>query len=240
MIPKLTDTIKHIIIINFIMFVFPMFLNMDLTNITNLHFPLNDTFGIWQCITSMFMHGSWGHLLFNMLGLWMFGSALEQFLGAKRFLFLYLSAGIGASLIYTLIDYYQFNEIYSIFNNAGLNKLEIINILDSRSTNDQRITGAITQEQFNKIVNIYHKVSLGASGAVFGIFAASATFFPKAKILVFPIPFPIPLSMLIISLVVSDFFIGTFSLPGDNVARFAHVAGAAIGFIIAWYWKKNK
>ncbi|WP_422090704.1 rhomboid family intramembrane serine protease [Tenacibaculum ovolyticum] len=212
---------------------------MDLTNITNLHFPLNDSFRIWQFITSIFMHGSWGHLLFNMFGLWMFGSALEQFLGPKRFLFIFLSAGIGASLIYTLIDYYQFYDVYSIFDNAGLSKVEIVNILDSRSTNDQRITQIITQEQFNKIVTTYHKVSLGASGAIFGIFASSATFFPKAKILVFPIPFPIPLSMLIISLVISDFFMGTFSLPGDNVGRFAHVAGAIIGFIIAWYWKKK-
>ena len=239
MIPRLTDAIKHIIIINFIMFVAPVLLKIDLTNITDLHYPLNPKFGIWQYLTSIFMHGSWGHLIFNMLGLWMFGSAVEDFLGKKRFIFLYLSAGIGAGLIYTLIDFIQFNQIYAIFQDAGLMKSEITNILELRSTNDIRITQVITQKQFNEIVTIYSKVLLGASGSVFGIFAAAAYYFPKAKALIFPIPIPIPIRFFIISLVVSDFFMGTFSLPGDNVARFAHVAGALIGFLVCWYWKKK-
>lgn len=238
--PRLTETIKHLIIINAIMFVVPSLLKMDLTNITNLHYPLNNHFGAWQYFTSIFMHGSWEHLIFNMLGLWMFGSGVEEYLGGKRFLFLYISAGIGAGLIYTLIDYVQFNQIYAIFENAGLTKAEILNILETRSTNDIRITQVINQNQFNKIVTTYNGVLLGASGAVFGIFAAAALFFPKAKAMIFPLPIPIPIRVFIIMLVISDFFMGTFSLPGDNVARFAHVAGALIGFLIAWYWKKNQ
>ncbi|WP_233131541.1 rhomboid family intramembrane serine protease [Tenacibaculum holothuriorum] len=226
--------------INLIMFITPTLLNLDLTNITNLHYPLNPMFGMWQYFTSIFMHGSWGHLIFNMLGLWMFGSSVEQFLGKTKFLFLYLSAGIGAGLIFTLIDYIQFQQIYTIFTEAGLLKSEIITILEKGSTNDPRVIQSITQEQFNQIGLIYNKVLLGASGAVFGIFSASAVFFPNSKTLVFPIPFPIPMKVLIISLVLSDLFLGTFSLPGDNIARFAHVGGAIIGFIISWYWTKKK
>lgn len=240
MIPRLTDTVKHIITINFIMFVAPVLLKIDLTNITDLHYPLNPKFGIWQYLTSIFMHGSWGHLIFNMLGVWIFGSSVEQVLGSKRFLFLYLSAGIGAGLIHTFINYFQFNSIFEIFQNAGLNKAEILNILDARKTNDIRITQVITQNQFNKITSIYHTVALGASGALFGILAAAAVYFPNSKIFTFPIPIPIPLKVLVISLVISDFFLGTFSLPNDNVGRFAHVGGALIGFIISWYWNKKK
>ncbi|WP_431166953.1 rhomboid family intramembrane serine protease [Tenacibaculum halocynthiae] len=237
MIPKLTDTIKHLIIINVIMFVVPQLLNMDLSNFFDLHFPKNINAGFWQFFTYMFMHGSTGHLLFNMLALWMFGGVIEQLLGTNRFLFLYFSAGIGAALIHIGINYFQFNSIYQIFTSSGLNSTEIINILEARQTNDLRIVNAITQEQFGKIVTIFNTPTLGASGAVFGVLAASAVYFPNVKTLIFPIPFPIAQKVFVISLLISDLFLGVFSMPGDNVARFAHVGGAIVGFIIARNWK---
>ena len=99
---KLTDAIKHLIIINVILFVVPQLLKLDFTNILALHYPKNDHFGIWQYATHMFMHGSFSHILFNMYGLWAFGTPLEQMWGKNKFIFFYFSAGIGAGLIYTL------------------------------------------------------------------------------------------------------------------------------------------
>ena len=52
--------------------------------------------------TSMFMHGSVLHLLGNMLFLWIFGNNIEDFLGIFRFLFFYIIAGLGASLVHIL------------------------------------------------------------------------------------------------------------------------------------------
>ncbi len=44
------------------------------------------------------MHGGFGHVFFNMFALWMFGSALENIWGPKRFLVFYMICGIGAAL----------------------------------------------------------------------------------------------------------------------------------------------
>ena len=85
------------------------------------------------------MHGGFSHILFNMYGLWAFGTPLEQIWGKKKFIFFYFSAGIGAGVIYTLVNYYQFNGIYELFINAGLNNSEILSILKSGSTNDARL-----------------------------------------------------------------------------------------------------
>lgn len=53
----------------------------------------------WQLVTSAFMHGGFGHILFNLFGLWMFGGTVERTLGSKRFLAFYLVCVLGASLL---------------------------------------------------------------------------------------------------------------------------------------------
>jgi membrane associated rhomboid family serine protease len=53
----------------------------------------------WSIITYMFLHGSITHILFNMLGLYFFGSRVEQRLGAERFLWLYFLSGISGALL---------------------------------------------------------------------------------------------------------------------------------------------
>jgi membrane associated rhomboid family serine protease len=54
--------------------------------------------------TSMFLHGSWLHLIFNMLWLWIFGDNVEDYLGHFRFILLYLLSGIGAAILHTLFN----------------------------------------------------------------------------------------------------------------------------------------
>jgi membrane associated rhomboid family serine protease len=56
----------------------------------------------WTLATYMFLHGSIGHLFFNMLGLFFFGSRLETRLGSKSFLWLYFLAGVGGALFQTV------------------------------------------------------------------------------------------------------------------------------------------
>lgn len=53
-------------------------------------------------ITSIFLHGSWSHLIFNMLFLWIFGNNIEDYFGHFHFLFFYLLAGVIASLVQLL------------------------------------------------------------------------------------------------------------------------------------------
>ena len=237
---NITGAIKHLIIINVILFVGPQFMKLDFSNLLALHFPKNEHFGIWQYITHMFMHGSFGHILFNMYGLWAFGSPLEKMWGKNKFIFFYFSAGIGAGLVYTLVNYYQFNEIYNLFINAGLQQSEIITILESAKTNDLRVIEYITQEQFNSIIGLYNAKAVGASGAVYGVLVAFGMYFKEAKLALIFLPIPIAAKYFIPILIAIDVFFGMTDYSIGNIAHFAHNGGAIIGFIIAWYWKKNQ
>ena len=86
---NITDAIKHLIVINIIVFVAPQLMQTDYTNILALHFPKNEHFGFWQYATHLFMHGGFAHILFNMYGLWAFGTPLEQMWGKNKFIFFY-------------------------------------------------------------------------------------------------------------------------------------------------------
>ena len=237
---NITDAIKHLIIINVILFVGPQFLKLDFSNLLALHFPKNEHFGIWQYITHMFMHGSFGHILFNMYGLWAFGSPLEKMWGKNKFIFFYFSAGIGAGLIYTLVNYYQFNGIYNLFVNAGLDQSEIITILERAKTTDIRVIEQITQEQFNRIIGLYNAKAVGASGAVYGVLVAFGMYFKDAKLALIFLPIPIAAKYFIPILIAIDVFFGITDYSIGNIAHFAHIGGAIIGFMIALYWKKNQ
>ena len=63
------------------------------------------TFAIWQLVTYMFLHGSIGHILWNMLGLWMFGIEIERMWGTTKFLRFYFIAGISAGVTVVLGAY---------------------------------------------------------------------------------------------------------------------------------------
>ncbi len=237
---KLTDAIKHLIIINVILFVVPQLLQLDLTNMLALHFPKNEHFGFWQYVTHIFMHGSFAHILFNMYGLWAFGTPLEQMWGKKKFIFFYFSAGLGAGIIYSLVNYYQFNGVYELFLNAGLNDSEVLSILKSGSTNDVRVINAISQEQFDKITSLYNTPAVGASGAVYGVLVAFGLYFKDAKLALLFLPVPIAAKYFIPVMILGDLFFGMTKYSVGNIAHFAHIGGALIGFIIAWYWKNNQ
>jgi membrane associated rhomboid family serine protease len=237
---RLTDAIKHLIIINVIVFVAPQLLQLDFTNMLALHFPKNENFGFWQYVTHLFMHGSFAHILFNMYGLWAFGTPLEQMWGKKKFLFFYFSAGLGAGVIYTLVNYYQFNGIFELFINAGLSDSEVLSILKSGSTNDARVINAISQEQFNKITALYNTPAVGASGAVYGVLVAFGLYFKNAKLALIFFPVPIAAKYFIPVMILGDLFFGMTKYSVGNIAHFAHIGGALIGFIIAYYWKRNQ
>src|SRR4030095_7233785 len=58
----------------------------------------------WQIASYAFLHGSFEHLFFNMLGLWMFGSELEQVWGQKRYLQFYAASVVAAALTQLLVN----------------------------------------------------------------------------------------------------------------------------------------
>ena len=103
----ITPTVKHLLIINCIVFAGTYLLgNKDLFyGLLALYYPLSDYFMPWQVFSHMFMHGGYQHLLFNMFALFMFGIAVERVFGQRKFLTLYISSGLGAVAL-TFIVYY--------------------------------------------------------------------------------------------------------------------------------------
>ncbi len=246
---KITDTVKHLIIINILFFAASFAFKESMYDLFAFHFPKNDLFKPWQYVTHMFMHGyvtkpdlmqmSIQHILFNMIGLWMFGSGVEQMLGKQKFLFLYFSAGIGAALISTGIDFFQFNTVYNKLLEIGVSANDIQLILKTGSYNPE-INTYISNNQLSNFFSIFHSTSVGASGALYGVMVAYAVLQPKAKMGLLFIPIFIEARIFIPLLLLSDLFFGVFRMPGDNTGHFAHIGGAIFGFIIMWYWKNNQ
>tara|TARA_B100000795_G_scaffold90520_1_gene65808 strand:+ start:745 stop:1452 length:708 start_codon:yes stop_codon:yes gene_type:complete len=229
---KLTDGIKHLIIINVILFVAPQLLQLDFTNMLALHFPENENFGLWQYITHMFMHASFSHILFNMYGLWAFGTPLEQMWGRKKFLFFYFSAGLGAGIIYTLVNYYQFNEALETLVNSGISQSEILELMNP--------TKMYQNKDLQTMNQLYNTPAVGASGAVYGVLAAFGLYFKDAKLALIFLPIPVAAKYFIPVMIFGDLFFGMTKYSVGNIAHFAHIGGALIGFIIAYSWKKNQ
>lgn len=248
----ITDTVKHLLIINIIMFLGTMFVgNGELFyRWFALYFPENSLFKPWQIITHMFMHGgasldakefSIAHILFNMFALWMFGTAVEQRLGSKKFLFLYISAGLGAVLFQLGFYYYQYMPVEADLIASGLLKGEINEMLSTG-----KVIRDITQVQFNQLqelISIHRTSMVGASGCIMGVLAAFGIMNPNAELMLIFLPIPIKAKYFIPGIIILDIisaFTGQSFFSPSNTAYLAHVGGAVIGALIMWYWKKNQ
>jgi len=203
-----------------------------------LYFPKNENFGFWQVVTTMFMHAGFAHILFNMYALWAFGSPLEQMWGKKRFVFFYFMSGIGASVIYTLVNYYQFESTYNELIGLGVSVEDIQRVL---ATYDASVLPESFRTAGTKLAEIYHTPAVGASGAIYGVLVAFGMSFPNAKLALIFLPVPIAAKYFIPILIGLDLFSGItgFSIFGGGIAHFAHIGGAIIGFLLMWYWRRE-
>ena len=136
----------------------------------------------WRLVTSMFLHGSFTHILFNAFSLFVFAPDLERLMGKGRFIIIYLASGLAGNILTYIIEgpYYA---------------------------------------------------SVGASGAIFGVFGAFAALvyytrnnFPQLKQVILP--------LLIVSIIM------TFLSPGIN--ELAHLGGLATGLVIGLYFFNPK
>ena len=122
---NLTETVKHLLIINVIFFVASISLGDLVYDLFALHYPSNPRFQYWQPLTHMFMHGDFGHIFFNMFGLYMFGVPIEQMWGRNKFIFFYLSTGFGAAALQLFLYYFQINGVYDLLLSEGLSSFEV-------------------------------------------------------------------------------------------------------------------
>lgn len=227
---------KNIIIINLIVWVmeaiFPRFSSI-VVNYFGLHYFLASGFNPVQPITYLFVHdpNSIFHVLFNMFTLWMFGSTLEAVWGSRRFFIFYFVCGIGAAFVQELVwavswfgDYV--NEISRLngFTNEHAREL----ITRQLSLGDPSLLAAV-----NDFKN--SMVTIGASGAVFGLLLGFAFVFPDRPLFLFFIPYPIKAKYMMIGYGVIEFFLGVAG--ADMVAHFAHLGGMLFGLLILLWWR---
>jgi membrane associated rhomboid family serine protease len=220
---RITETVKHLILINVVMYFGTIILMGDPgvnTSQALMHgqstelgqwqryslamfYPGSPFFRPYQIITHMFMHASMGHIFFNMFALWMFGSALESVWGPKRFLTFYFISGIGALGLYLATKYLEMHY-------------------------------------FGAPEYLQNVPMLGASGAVFGLLAGFGFMFPNSRIVLLIPPIPIKAKYFVLIYGGIELFLGVANISGaSGVAHFAHVGGALFGFLLLLYWKNK-
>ncbi len=222
----LPPVVKNLLIINVLIFLIQMasenIFHYPLSTLFALHYWQSDLFEPYQIVTSMFMHASFMHILFNMFALWMFGYILENIWGGKRFLIFYMICGIGAAICFLAVQTIQFHNLpgSDIFGYAtGLDPFAL-------------------QYDHLRIARFLYEPVLGASGAIFGVLVAFGVMFPNSLIY-FYFFIPIKAKWFVIGYIAIELYMGIESSPGDNVAHFAHLGGALFGYILMRLWKKR-
>ena len=241
---RLTETVKQLLIINIIMFLGTMMSgNIDLVySFLGLHFPENNSFGFWQIISHMFMHGSFQHILFNMLALWMFGIQIERMLGSRRFLFFYISCGLGAALIQIIYLYFNFYSNLELLIASGYNSSQIFEILN-QGKDSTAWSGILGDNGLISFMSSFNSLMVGASGAIMGVLVSFGMFFPESRLMLIFLPVPIKAKYFIPGIILLDLISATTGVSifsPSNTAYVAHLGGALTGFLIMYYWKRNQ
>ncbi|MCX8158788.1 MAG: rhomboid family intramembrane serine protease [Candidatus Pacearchaeota archaeon] len=135
---------------------------------------------VWRFVSAIFLHANFGHLLYNMFALALFGSILEKIIGSKKFLLVFFASGVLANVV---------------------------------------------------AVNFYTS-SLGASGAIFGIFGALIILRPLMIVWVYGLPMP----MIIAGILWAVFDIIGLFVP-SNIGHIAHLSGMVVGLAFGIFWR---
>lgn len=241
--------------------------NFNVANSLALYYPGGNTFQPYQLVSHFFMHGDITHIAFNMLSLYFLGPIVENRTGSPRFLLLYLAAAIGAAALHSgqiWFDIQNYQDFAAAFNAdpslANLNQFfkhvptdqlqengkmvsQIIGKLENQFAMGKATPEVIGESYYmmNQYVDFMKdgQPVLGASGAVSGVAAAFAVFFPWQKLQILFIPIGIYAAYLIPGFFLIDLVLGLLKLNFDNIAHFAHIGGALTGAAIAYYWSKT-
>jgi membrane associated rhomboid family serine protease len=182
----ITPAVKAIILANIGFFVVSLFFSRIVLYLGLTPESVLERGWLWQPVTYLFLHADALHILFNMLGIWMFGVELERLWGTKFFTRYYAVTGIGAGLTVIAASFLPVTALQ----------------------------------------NTYGAVTIGASGALYGLLMAFALYYPDRPILMFLL-FPIPAKYFVMILGALAFLI----TPGSQVSNSAHLGGLLFGYI---------
>jgi membrane associated rhomboid family serine protease len=179
------------------------------------------------------MHANLTHIFSNMFALWMFGSAIENIWGSKKFLFYYLFTGLGAAALHIAVLYYQYSSL-----TFGMQP-EMIEMVKNQGAEVLAGLKNYSIPEAAKLNLLLHVPTVGASGAVFGILLAFGMLFPNAMIFLYFF-FPMKAKYFVLIYGLFELYSGVVNQAGDNVAHFAHVGGMIFGFFLIRFWKKKQ
>ncbi len=262
---RIPPVVKNLLIINILFFIIQEFLPIGgvVTSNLALHYWGSPDFHIYQFITYMFLHGGFTHLFFNMFALWMFGRYVEYDLGSKRFLIFYMVCGIGAALFNMLVMEIQFSGIrhaiaafmntptpeglshlaatkLPVLKHLSIGSVPFSSFVDTWGTmpNSESMIAIANDSVRYAYTASMNTLTLGASGAIFGILLAFGWMHPNDKLmLVFP-PIVMKAKYFVIIYGVIELLLGFFD-GGGNVAHFAHVGGMLWGWLLLVIWRKR-
>lgn len=254
---RLTPVAKNILIINVAILLLSSLLRLPLNEWFGLRVVYSSEFAPYQFLTYMWLHGGMWHLFGNMIAVLVFAPMLEMVWGSKRFLIFYLVCGIGAGVLYGVVDAmeklplknaaeaYIENPSPEAFEQFIIENKSFINVARGGELLDLYYDNpAYEPETVAAVKSIYNGVitkgtMVGASGAVFGILFAFAFLFPNTELfLLFP-PIPIKAKYLVFFYGMYELYAEFNRMPGDNVAHLAHLSGMLIAFILLKIWKND-
>jgi len=227
---NLTPAVKNIIIINVLLFIACFVVPGLSDNLTGYYFA-SPNFRPWQIVTHMFMHSmsDFTHIFFNMYALYLFGTALENYWGTKKFVIYYMTCGVGAFFLHMGVSYFEIQKIMQ-----SLSDKEIYQVM---------ITGLEEGKRYNaQMVELYSAINtgvVGASGAVFGVLLGFGMLFPNTELMLLFPPIPLKAKYFVMIYGAIEFYLAMRQTSGDNVAHYAHLGGMLFGYLLLKYWQKN-
>ena len=188
----MTPAIKILIIVNVVVYLLSMIVPEIIVRLGLIPAEVFGGLAFWQPVTYLFLHEpppAFGHILFNMLMLWMFGTELERMWGTRFFTKYYFVCGVGAAVT-TLL-------------------------------------WSISPLPYGD--NMYGNVTIGASGAIYGVLLAYAMYFPNRLIYIYMIvPIPVKYFVMIMGAMA---FLSSVGAGGSQVAHVAHLGGLVFGYL---------
>src|SRR5215217_7857308 len=219
---NISPVVKNLLIINVICFLPYLLFNKPLVdsiyNLGSAHYFGSGLFKPWQPITYMFLHGDFFHIMFNMFALYSFGSIVEYNMGSKKFVLFYFLCGLGGLAGQWIV---QAIEVYNYIGSFFI-PFDVI---------------PPSQQAARDLGQIYYSSMVGASGAIFGVLVAFGMLYPNVELMILFVPVPVKAKYIIPVYIVIELVLGLGQFNGDNVAHFAHLGGAVLGFILIKMWR---
>lgn len=254
---SLPPVVKNLLIINVIMFLaswmmptilFRWGLDVRLEDLLGMHYFASEKFNLIQILTYMFMHAPYpniAHIFFNMFALFMFGPILEHVWGSRKFLIFYLVTGIGAGIVQQVFWHIEMGSLFSAMD-VAISTGSIDSLAPYYDTLSRyfRFSGEISQIHTADIMVMKTELqnallTIGASGAIFGILLAFGWLFPEERLFLIFVPIPIKARYFVAGYAVLELFLGVASFKGDSVAHFAHLGGMLFGILLILYWRQK-